>query len=271
VLELISCILVESQKGVYGLQNELLDRGESIDTTIEKMNQLSFEYVELVISRSAAMDVEVIGVSENLTFGGYMLTAMCILMMLLFGIVCCPLFVKNDYALPKLMRANRRGVCTQTLGEYLSFALIMAVITVVLLLFTIVGAGSMTQLIPEFGELNNSDILAILIKFIPAMALIAALQYLLFQLSDSVVSGVLLQFASAVILGYISGCFYPINFFPKALRVLSSGLPSGIARGYLASLITDTASVWQVVAILGYTAILLVISGFIRYRHITEA
>ena len=74
-----------------------------------------------------------------------------------------------------------------------------------------------------------------------------------------------------VILGYISGCFYPINFFPKALRVLSSGLPSGIARGYLASLITDTASVWQVVAILGYTAILLVISGFIRYRHITEA
>ncbi len=270
VLELISCVLVESQNGIYGMQDALLRHGVSHNKVMDVTNQMAVEYMGLILNRSNALELEVIGVSDGLSFGGYLLSGFCVLMMLLSGIVCCPLFVCQDYTFPKLMSANRYGTWIQTAGEYLSFFLAMAINTTSLLLLMMLGTGSVSQVVPELAGRGIAHILLLLVKFIPAIALITAMQYLLYQLSDSVVSGVLMQFVSAVLLGYVSGCFYPISFFPKALRLVSDALPSGMVRGYFSSLVTGNASLRQILAILTYTAILLVLSGLIRYRRIKK-
>ena len=271
ILELISCILVESQNGVYGMQSAMLDYGTSYGEVMDMTDEMSIEYVALILSRSNALEVEVIGVSESLTFGGYMLSGLSVLLMLLSGIVCCPLFVRSDYALPKLMKANGYGYGMQILGEYISFFVLMTVNTLALLLLLMAGAGRASGIIPELAKAEWVDIFAILVKFIPAIALISALQYLLYGLSDSVVSGVLMQFVSAVLLGYVSGCFYPINFFPRAIRLVSDVLPSGLARGYLSSLILESASLWQALTILIYTVGLLALAALVRHYRIRKA
>ena len=271
ILELISCILVESQNGVYGMQSAMLDYGTSYGEVMDMTDEMSIEYVALILSRSNALEVEVIGVSESLTFGGYMLSGLSVLLMLLSGIVCCPLFVRSDYALPKLMKANGYGYGMQILGEYISFFVLMTVNTLALLLLLMAGAGRASGIIPELAKAEWMDIFAILVKFIPAIALISALQYLLYGLSDSVVSGVLMQFVSAVLLGYVSGCFYPINFFPRAIRLVSDVLPSGLARGYLSSLLSESASLWQALTILIYTVGLLALAALVRHYRIRKA
>lgn len=271
VLELVSCILVESQNGVYGMQDAMLDKGISYGEVMDKTEKISFEYVDLIINRSNALDIEIIDAPNLITFGGYMFSGISILLILLSGIVCCAIFIRQDYALPRLMSANRYGVFTQTVGEYLSFFAIMALNTLILLFFMMLGVGAQSELIRELAGRGIGDILPVLIGFLPAVALITSLQFLLYQLSDSLVSGVLIQFVSAVLLGYVSGCFYPITFFPKAIRFVSGILPSGIAREYLSSLILGNPDPKQISVILVYTVVLLVISGIIRDRRIREA
>lgn len=271
VLELISCLLVESQNGVYGMQSAMyeydIDRDEIMDST----NELSAEYVGLILSRSNAFEVEVIGISENLTFGGYMFSGLSVLLMLLSGIVCCPLFIKRDMSLPKLMSANRYRPHVQVAGEYFAFFFVMLINTLALLLLLMMGAGRLSGAVLELAQLDTQGMLILLVKFIPAVALITALQFFTYQLADSLVSGVLMQFVFAVFLGYISGCFYPISFFPKAIRVLSDFTPSGMARGYLSSLLANSVDVMQIIAILGYAAALMIASALIRRHRIRTA
>lgn len=271
VLELISSVLVESQNGVYGLQDAMRHQGNKWAEIEGPSNELTAEYVGLILNRSNALDVEIIGVSDNLSFGGYMFSGLSVLLILLSGIVTCPLFIKRDMALPKLLSANRHSALSQIAGEYLAFFGMMLINTVLLLFLLMIGAGRISGAIPELAELGISEMLLILIKFIPAIALITALQFLMYQLSDSIVSGVLMQFISAVFLGYISGCFYPISFFPKAIRILSDLIPSGIARGYFSSLLVGDASLLQLITILLYFLALMALSVFVRHGKIKTA
>ena len=173
-------------------------------------------------------------------------------------------------ALPKLMSANRYHPSIQIAGEYLAFFLVTLVNTLVLL-FLMMQAGRASGAVVELVGLSTGEMLIILIKFIPAVAMISAFQFLLYQLADSIVSGVLMQFVSAVFLGYISGCFYPISFFPKVIRTVSGVIPSGIARGYLSSLLTDSADAVALLAIFGYVAGLIGLSLLVRRHKIRTA
>lgn len=271
VLKLISCVIVETQNGIYGAQDVMWDHDLDYNAINEMANKMRLEYVKLIINRSNALDVEIIGISDHLTFGGYIFSGLCVLLILLSGIVCCPLFIRRDYAFPKLLSANRYGAFSQTLSEYLAYLIVFTVNTSVLLIIMMTALGGGAGVITELSGRTVGDFIIVCVKFMPAIALITAMQYLLYQLSDSVVSGVMIQFVSAVIIGYVCGCFYPINFFPKAVRVVSDFLPAGLARGYLSSLITDSPSALQLISILVYTAVLLALGTAVRHYRIRKA
>ncbi len=271
VLTLISCVLVESQNGIYGMQDALAANGISDKTVSDLTDEMAVEYMGLILNRSNALQLDVIGISDGLSWGGYLFSAFCILLLLLSGIVCCPLFARQDHALFKRISARQYHPATQVMGEYLSFFLIMASCLFLLVFLMLIGSDGISQAIPELAGQDVLSLLAILVRFIPAIALVTAMQYLLYELSGSVVSGILMQVVSAAILGYVSGCFYPISFFPKAIRLLSGVLPPGIARGYISSLLAGTSTPQQLLLLLIYTAILLTLAGLIRYHHIQKA
>ncbi len=271
VLELVSCIIVESQKGVYGMQEIMYDKfGLSYDDTYNDTLALSAEYISLVLARSTALEVTLVNV-EKLTFEGHMFSGITVLLMLLSGIVTCPLFVRRDLSLYKLLSANRHHSAAQIIGEYLAFFSVMLINNIVLLLALMVGTGTVMGAIPELALLSAGEMFALLIKFIPAIALITSLQFLMYQLADSIVSGVLMQFISAVLLAYLSGCFYPISFFPEAIQVISRLIPPGIAREYLSSLIMGHAETSAFLASLAYFALFTVLSVVVRHNKIKTA
>jgi ABC-2 type transport system permease protein len=270
VLKLISCILVESQNGVFGLQTLLLENGFKHKEIYEMTEETALEYVGLIINRSNAIETETIGFSDNLSFSGYMFSAVTMLLILLAGIACAPLFVRRDYSLVKLMSANRYGPCIQTAGEFVPFFATLGLVVACLSFGMMLGAGRLFSIVPELFASSISDMIVITIKFMPAIFLIISLQYLLYQMSGSIISGILIQFISSVLLGYLSGCFYPTSFFPKIIRTTSGFLPSGIAREYFSSLLTDTASLFDVFVIVSYALILFALSTLIR-RHRIKA
>lgn len=76
---------------------------------------------------------------------------------------------------------------------------------------------------------------------LPVVMVFAAMQLCIYEWVSGPVTGVLIQFLAATVLGYLSGCFYPITFFPAEIQVLAPYLPTGAAMGYSGKLITGQA------------------------------
>ena len=253
------------------MQDIILENKVDISKYMHHTNTLMASYVSMILSRSSALDCQVIGISDKLSFGGYMFSGLSVLLLLICGITCCPLFAGRDMALPRLLSANRISPLSQILSEYGAYLCLtilnMLPIVALLMLFS----GGAAALIPELDGISTPDAVLIFVKFIPAVLAVTALQFLLYELTDSVVSGVLLQFVCAIGLSYISGCFYPISFFPKSIQVLSSVMPSGIARGYLSALISGAECGGELAALMAYTVILLGFAALTRHRRIKNA
>ena len=81
------------------------------------------------------------------------------------------------------------------------------------------------------------------------------------------VSGILLQFLSAVVQGYLAGCFYPSSFFPEGLRHLGALLPAGVGMRYLRAHLLSLPDTAQLVWVWGYFALFLLLSLLLRSRR----
>ena len=264
VLKLVGCLVVESQKGVYSMEDILVDYQVMDKNPMDHVTALSTGYVGMIFNRNNVMKTEVIGVSDGLSFGGYMFSGIAVLLVLLCGISCCPLFIRRDMALPKLLRANQYDAVFQIGGEYAAFFAAMLINGLLLLFGMFFGLGNTVEQIPELtGGLPGFAALAV--KLLPMFLAVTAMQFLLFEIADSVVSGVLLQFLGVMGLAYISGCLYPISFFPQTVRNVANLTPPGLARRYFAAILSDGDSGRLCLGLI--LCALFLLSGAVLLRH----
>ena len=107
-------------------------------------------------------------------------------------------------------------------------------------------------------------------KILPVLLLAAAFSFMLYALSRDLIGGVMLQFFVTVILCFVSGCLYPVYFFPVRVQQIAQWLPTGIARAQLASCITYSAPAQTLPMLLGYSAVFIAVGVWARVRHIRE-
>ena len=103
-----------------------------------------------------------------------------------------------------------------------------------------------------------------LLKVSPILLFVTAFNLFIFEISDNMVSGVLLHFFSALALCYISGCLYPIYAFPKIIQQISIFLPTGLARGYLAAIITESNSLKLFLGLACYVVFFFTAAALVR-------
>ena len=108
-------------------------------------------------------------------------------------------------------------------------------------------AGDSLGFIPELDDANILWSQGFAVKLIPALLVITALQFLIYEFSTGLIGGVLAQFLGAVALAYVSGCFYPISFFPDVIQTFSAVLPTGAARSYVSAVLYGDADVGDIV------------------------
>lgn len=232
LLEAVSTFLVETQNSVYGMQRILEKYGmeEQIQAaTVE----FDLRYMDLFLNRAQIYEVKEIGLSNELSLQGYYVCSILLLFLLLWGITCSPLFVKKGLAFQKLLRAGGQKVWMQVTGEYVAYVLLMAVCVLAIAAVLAAGIRAVQVPVPEWEAAGQGELFLLAVRALPVMAMISAVQLFLFELVTGIVSGVLLQFLSAVCMGYLSGCFYPISFLPSGIQKISSFLPSGIGLRYL--------------------------------------
>ncbi|MGN1095377.1 MAG: ABC transporter permease, partial [Eubacteriales bacterium] len=266
MLGMITRILVETQNGIYALQSAMEDN--SLPNVFSTADKLNMEYFKLILNRQNMSSQSYLGVSDSLSLGGYMICALMILFLMMSGISACALFDKRDNSLSRLLCSKGCGAMRQVTEEYACYFILMLINTAVVFIFICFAAGDMVSSLKEFENFGISKALFFFVRLLPVLLMSTSLQFMIYELSDGIIGGVLAQLVLSLSLCYASGCFYPINFFPDSIQKISSFLPTGIARGFLTGSLSGNTRISSAIFLVIYAVAFIAVSVFLRERRI---
>lgn len=252
VTMVISRLLLDSQRGVFGMQDAMGD----LDVRYNgRLDALAFTYVDYILARDSLYSLEELGISNALGLEDYLLCGLFLLFLMLACLPFAPLMVRRDLALDRMLSAKGCSTLAQTLWE---LGIYMAGFLLLVAVLKLPAALLAPQL--KLG----------LLPMLPVIALVCSLSFLLYTLCADLISGVLVQFFTTLALCFVSGCMYPIFFFPLSVQKLAQWLPTGAARNQLTACLTGDSydRVWLLwVYALVFTGLALAV----RVRRVKEA
>lgn len=260
VSRVIASLLLESQQGVYGMQqamrdNEIGDRGKH-------MTDLAMTYVEYVLVRDKVYQVNSLGISDALSLADYLVCGLAVLLLHLACLPFAPLMIRRDLSLCRMLSAKGKPAFAQSLCD-LGVYLLGIVVLVALFVF-----GGTAIAGDTLGDLNGGDIL---LRSLPVLVMVCAFSFMLYALTADLISGVLLQFFLSAALCFISGCMYPVHFFPISVQRIAAWLPACLARSQLAGCITGGHNIQTALLLLAYALVFSAVGTAARVRAVKEA
>ena len=265
LVETISSLILETENAVYGAQALVRDQIPDQDP-YRAGDQLVIRYASAILDRERLYGLELSDAGDSLSLAGYYLCGLSLVFVLLWSVSCSPLFSRRSRELGQVLSAEGFGAAAQVLCEFVAFFLLLLCAMAVAGLLAFLLLGRFGVVIPELQRAEGSA-LSLLPALLPPALMLCAFQFLLYELSGSAVSGVLLQFLSAVVQGYLSGCFYPSSFFPEGLRRFGALLPAGVGMEYLRSELLSLPENSAKVLVWAYLLLFLLLSLLLRRRR----
>ncbi len=268
IVEVISDIVTESQSSIYGFIDIAKETELKKKARNKLVDKLNLEYIDIILDRESAYKTSFIGISSGLSFKDYYVCAFILLILLLCGTVCAHLLVKTNLSLPRLLYCSGQPLWKQLLGDYLPFITVIFIDCIAMLFSANAVLGSSQISILEGGY---TELLLFALKILPAIVLITAMQFLIYEISRNIISGVLLQVILTLVLAYVSGFFYPLYSLPKLLQTVSRLLPTGIAFEYVTAVFKEESTPLLLAATLLYGIALLIAAGALRYYKLRRS
>ncbi len=267
--DILSETVLYSQSAVYGVQNVLLDNGRD-DIFWQMTEQINLLLIDLVMQRGKLCDVEILGMANGLSTAGYYFCSVLLILFLLSGINNSPLFTHRSRELSKMLAARGVGAVRQVMGEYLAY--LCMILLCFLGVFIVLGVCLSAELIDiaEWRGFGAEPLFGFIIGLFPVIAMLAAMQFMLYELVTGFVGSVLLQFICGVSMGYLSGFFYPAYFFPETLRTVGELIPTGVSLRYADGCMTGDVSVTAVLGVFLYLFAFLALSVAARNSKIQK-
>lgn len=266
VLSVVSGLVVESQSGIYAMHNVYHHYGLD-DVLWEDEEELNIRYITYILQNQLFERVQ-LETESSLSMVNYYICGIGLFFLLVWGISCSSYFSNKNSALHRILAVKGVPAWAQTMGEYAGYLLLMAGSLLVILLllftgFTIAGSAAEKWMPFEKGQMT-----VLLTGCIPVLILVSAWEYLLYELVNGFLNGILVQFFSAVFTGYVSGCFFPRQNLPESMRRLSEYLPTGRAMTRLCSLMSENHNWGEVCILIVYSVCLLLAAAGIRQLRI---
>lgn len=264
--EAISVLITRSQSGVYAMQTALRENGKG-DMVPEADMALNLRYIEHVLDGDAFCDMEILGMANGLSTEGYYFCSIFLVFLLMSGINASPLFFSKSRDLHRLMASRGVGAPEQVFGEYLAYICLTVLCQAgIFLMIGIVLNRGFFQ-ITEWGNMGAEPLMGFFVRLLPMTAMIAAMQFLLYEMVTGIVSSILLQFICGIAMCYLAGCFYPASFFPEVLQRIGQILPVGVALRYTDGVMMENVPFADGFGIFLYLLVFLCLSVSVRkYR-----
>ncbi|HCH27928.1 MAG TPA: hypothetical protein DEW35_00315 [Ruminococcaceae bacterium] len=264
VAAVISSTVSPAEAGIYSMHKIADDNGFSKSEIRKADTELSLDYISFVLNRNRIFAPEFLGVSDGLPGETYYFCAVIFFFMLIWGIFCTGILKTKTISYIGYIKSRGIGITRQITGEYFAFSVVSATVLVVISVIT----GSVFEHIPlnlpGFDRIGVSSALLFSFKILPALFMITAFEFLLYELVESSCAVIIGQFVCAIVFAYMAGCFYPINFFPVSYQKIVPFLPFGAAFSYIRQAFAKNISLSGFVAVTAYGLAFVIISVFAR-------
>ncbi len=269
VFAVLSSYVTETKTGIFAACRYAEDMGYTADEVDALNLDMTMAYMMRIAERNALAAVEELGVG-GLSMGSYYLCGMTVVFLMLLGIACCQLRVRRNDQLPRLLSCRGVGAFGQVTAEYLP-QLLLSVLSLAIPA-VIVGLVAQKTVIPlkEIEYWILADYLRLVMRMLPAVFALTALQFVLYEAVSGTVSSLLLQFGVTAVLCYICGCFYPLSFFPETVQKIASVLPARLCFTYMEGLITGQASAAALLGCLVWGVTMLTLTVCIRQLRLQK-
>lgn len=222
------------------------------------MDDMGILYATYVFTRDKTASVEILGIADALGLEGYLLCGLSVLFLMLCCLPFAPLMIQKDISLSRMLVAKNRPVFLLCLSDFAGYALTLLAMVVLLLTGAKCIAG------------NAFSFFGVLWTALPVVILAAAFSYMLYSLSSDLIGGILLMFFTTLAVCFISGCLFPVFFFPEKVQLLAAWLPAGLARSQLASCLTGIHSWTTTLLLVLYSLVFFLVGSFVCNRRIQE-
>lgn len=206
------------------------------DVVNDAKTDLLLTSMQDMLHRKHMFKVRYVPSQQQLSVESFYLVSMVFLLILLTGVMCAGSFIRSDYSLARLLNLRRLGALKQILSEYISLVALLVCLSALFLPLIGAALSRMPITFSAFGLTGDRFLKGFLLfglKTIPVILLAAAVDLLLYELSETLITGVLLQFLVMIALAYLSGVFYTMEMMPESLKTLQKFLPTGQAILYL--------------------------------------
>ena len=257
-------LVLETENAVYGAQNFVADRMPG-ENPYAMGDRLVLRYALRILDRERLYGIEMVETPEGISLAAQLLCGLALLFVMLWAICCAPLFSRRSRELQRVLSARGLRGGGQVASEFAAFVvLLLAAGTFVLLLGALL-ARRFDFAVPELAALSGTARLLLLLRALPVALMLCALSFLLYELAQGAVGGVLLQFLNALLQGYLAGCLLPASFFPEKLQRFGAGLPAGLGLARLRALLQGGTE--PSVAVWGLLLLFLLLAAAIRDRR----
>ncbi len=265
----ISQMVTMTQTSVQAMQSYMLEHDKQ-EELWEATEGINIAYIEVVLNRMEVFELEELGISNSIAFTGHLFTGILLLLMLLWGINSVSLLVRGESSLLKILHTRGLNSRKQVLSEVGAYLVLQCASLFCVFICVIIIKAAFGLSIREWDVLETGEKLLFVVKLIPVVVLTATMQALLYELVTNVVTGVLLQFVVAVSMAYISGCIYPLSFFPKVIQVLGAYSPIGVALRYLQKNLTGRNGLGELCIMIVYILLFVGLHIWRRNLRITK-
>ncbi len=259
VAKIVSPLVTESESGIYAM----IDYSQSVNAggLSDKITHLNLKYITEILDRQSATKVELLGIN-SLSVAEYYACGIMTFFLLIFSVACCPMFADKRIPLGRLLYSKGMKTWQMAAGEYVAYTAVMWCV------FSVICLGASAVCNSTELPVETSALLKLPITALPCILMISALHFFIYEITGSIISGVLAQFMAASAMGYISGCFYPYYMFPQGIQKAASVLPSGILFGFLRESMAMRESdtlIWC----MAYAALFFMASVLVRRRRLS--
>lgn len=261
----ISSLLLNTQAGIYAMDDYYL--AHQLPNQKKDERALNIEYIMKILNRQSAFEVEEIQSENGLSYTQYYTTVILLLLLFFLGLVSPKVFRPENPTFEQKLRLAgldtvKQFICRQ-LASWLLFASFF--FGIALLFSTVVSVTSLS--IPDFTQTGFFSWMGTFLPILLTIPMVCAFLGLVYELIPDLTASILFLFLCTLLLGYLSGYFYPIAFLPKGLQLLSTFLPTRVLFQYASGCISQNISLYRLGVLILYTVILLLLSILLRKKR----
>lgn len=271
IVESFSEYITGSQSTIYSAK----DINDKVNGTRrlprEQLIDINSRCINSVLTREKLCEVENMGIGFELSGVAYYFSGIFVVFLLLVGINSCMYFSGRSREYQRISIARGQRIWQQLIGEYFPFLLLTICIILCVWVFLSYAVSSEILVFEEWTDDAVIKMKGMFLHSIPVVIFITLIQMFIYEIVDNLIGSILLQFIVSICMGYMSGCFYPEEFFTDAIRNVSNVLPPKMAMKYMASYFTGDGNLINNIGMIGYCLVCVVLIYVVRRYRIEQS